>query len=269
VGDRSTLEEIMIDVSIHGKTVKGIELIIFDKDGTLFELYPYWTVVANRRSKNICKAIYRNKPVVDLDLVEQISTLMGVNNRKQRMDYNSAIGRLNRKEIQKLIFVYLEGRGIPVTPAMIEDAFVETDRYIAGNDDILMKSLVPVKGIMEFLPSVASGSKCAIFSYDQTSNLERITRIMNMGAFFSTLMGGDRIRYPKPSPLCVIKIMNSLKVLPENTMLIGDSVNDIYSGRDAGCKCLVAVKSDISDMDLISPVAHFVIDDYTEIRVKK
>jgi phosphoglycolate phosphatase len=185
------------------------------------------------------------------------------------MDYNSAIGRLHRKEIKDLIFFYLKGRGIPVTTEIIEDAFVETDRYIAANEDVLLQSLVPVKGFMNFLKSVTTRSKCAIFSYDQTSNLERITRAMKIDTCFSTLMGGDRIRYPKPSPLCTLKLMRDLDVDPKNTMLIGDSVNDIYSGRDAGCKCLVAVKSDISDMDLISQSANFVIDDYTEMKVKK
>lgn len=259
----------MIDVMITGKTVKDIELIIFDKDGTLFELYPYWTVVAHKRAALICKAIYRKKPIIDLDLVEQISILMGINDKKRKMDENSAIGRLSRKEIQDLIFFYLKGRGIPITTEIISDAFSETDRYLAGNEDILATSLVPVKGMKKFLQDVSSGSKCAIFSYDQTSNLERIMRIMKMDTYFCTLMGGDKIRYPKPSPLCTIKIMKDLGISPENTMLIGDSVNDVYSGRDAGCKCLVAVKSDISDMGIIPRVADFVIDDYTEIMVKK
>jgi phosphoglycolate phosphatase-like HAD superfamily hydrolase len=263
------VEETMIDVVINGKTVEDIELVIFDKDGTLFELYPYWTVIAHKRAAFICRSIYRKKPIVDLDLVDQIAILMGVNDKKRKMDQNSAIGRLNRKEIQDLIFLYLKGRGIPVTTEIIRDAFVETDRYIAGNEEFLATSLVPVKGMQKFLKDVSSGSKCAIFSYDQTSNLERIMRIMKMESYFCTLMGGDKIRYPKPSPLCTIKIMRDLDISPKNTMLIGDSVNDIYSGRDAGCKCLVAVKSDISDMGIIPQVADFVIEDYTEIKVKK
>ena len=36
----------MIDLEINGKILKEIDLIIFDKDGTLFESFPYWTVVA-------------------------------------------------------------------------------------------------------------------------------------------------------------------------------------------------------------------------------
>jgi len=259
----------MINLEIRGKPVDDIDLIIFDKDGTLFELYPYWAVVATRRAENICRAIYRNKSVIDLDLAEQISVLMGVNNQKQRMEYNGAIGRLNRKEIKELIFFYLEGRGVPITSKIIEGAFAEADHYLAENNEALKQSLAPVRGIMDLLPVVASGSKCAIFSYDQTCNLERITRIMNIDKYFSTLVGGDLTRHPKPSPLDTIKIMRDLNTLPKNTMFVGDSINDMYSGRDAGCKCLVAIKSDISNLDLISQVADFVIDDYTGIKVRQ
>ena len=41
----------MIKLEINGATLENIGLIIFDKDGTLFELYPYWSKVAMRRAR--------------------------------------------------------------------------------------------------------------------------------------------------------------------------------------------------------------------------
>lgn len=253
----------MTTIQINGDLVDDIDLIIFDKDGTLFELYPYWVVVATKRAENICRNIG------DSDLVGQITALMGVNNQKRRMDYNGAIGRLNRKEIQDMIFFHLEGRGIPVTSKAIEDAFAEADQYIAENDEVLKRSLVPVSGMVDLLSEVTPGSKCVMFSHDRTSNLERIARIADIDRYFSAFVGGDLTRYPKPSPLDTIRIIRDLDTSPRNTMFVGDTINDMYSGRDAGCGCLVAVRSDVSDISTMSRVADFIIDDFTGMKVKR
>nr|WP_321507953.1 HAD-IA family hydrolase [uncultured Methanoregula sp.] len=243
--------------------MKEIELIIFDKDGTLFELYPYWSIVAKRRAKNICSAMH-----VDDDLlIDYIGLVMGVDNTKKSMNPKGPIGIYNRPYIMNLLVTELQKRGYPVNPQMIMNAFQEADTYIS-QDDILRQSLVPVKGLPEFLPAAAKRCKCAIFSYDQTKNLEHITHLMMMKTYFSFLLGGDLIKYPKPDPWGAIKIMQDLNVSPDHTILIGDSIHDIESGKKAGCKYVITRKSDISDMDLLEPVSDFIIRDYNEIIVK-
>ena len=253
----------MIDLTIHDTRLKEIELIIFDKDGTLFELYPYWRIVAQSRAENICRAMQ----VDDELLVDWIAFIMGVDNTKKSMNPNGPIGIKNRPYIQNLVFEELHKKGYPIEPQMIIDAFQETDIYIS-HDDILRNLLVPVRGLREFLPTVAKRSKCAIFSYDQTINLEHITHLMKMENYFSLLLGGDRIKYPKPDPWGAVKIMQDLNVSPHHTILIGDSIHDIESGKKAGCKYVITRRSDISDLNLLEPISDFIIEDYDEIVTK-
>jgi phosphoglycolate phosphatase len=250
----------MIDLTIHDTRLKEIELIIFDKDGTLFELYPYWTIVAQNRAENICRAMH----VEDKLLVDWISFIMGVDNTKKSMNPNGPIGIKNRPYIQNLVFEELQKKGYPIEPNMIFEAFEKTDIYIS-QDNILKQSLVPVKGLLEFLPNVAQKCKCAIFSYDQTINLEHITHLMKMENYFSLLLGGDRIKYPKPDPWGVVKIMTDLYISPDYTILIGDSIHDIESGKKAGCKYVITRKSNISDLNQLELISDFIIDDYNEI----
>jgi hypothetical protein len=49
------LEFARIDIEIDNNILKNINLIIFDKDGTLFRLFPFWSEVALKRAKFICK----------------------------------------------------------------------------------------------------------------------------------------------------------------------------------------------------------------------
>jgi phosphoglycolate phosphatase len=253
----------MINLCIHGTTLKEIKLIIFDKDGTLFELYPYWTIVAKRRAMNICHALN----VDDDSLIDTIALIMGVDNNKKAMNPKGPIGIFNRQYIQDLLLKELREKGYPIDPQMITAAFHETDIYIS-QDAVLRQSLVPVRGLPEFLPIVAKRSKCAIFSYDQTKNLEHITNLINMENYFSFLLGGDLIKYPKPDPWGAVKIMQELNISPDNTILIGDSIHDIESGRKAGCKYVITRKSDISDLNLMEPISDFIIENYHEIVIK-
>jgi HAD superfamily hydrolase (TIGR01509 family) len=250
----------MIDFTIHGTRLKEIELIIFDKDGTLFELYPYWVIVTQRRAENICRAMH----VSDDLLLDGIVQIMGVDTVKRSMNPQGPIGIYNRTYIQNLVFEELHKKGYPIDLQMVTGAFQETDIYIS-QDDILRQALVPVRGLMKLLSGIRQKCQCAIFSYDQTVNLEHIIHLMKMENYFSLLLGGDHIKYPKPDPWGAVKIMQDLNVSPDHTILIGDSIHDIESGKKAGCKYVITRRSDISDLNLLEPISDFIIEDYNEI----
>ena len=253
----------MIDLEINkGTVVRDIELIIFDKDGTLFELFPYWSVVARHRAENICNAMQ----VRDPQLIDHISRIMGVDRATGSMNPKGPIGIFNRSYIQDLILQDLTVQGYPVDRKIIADAFLETDTFIA-QDEILKKALVPVRGLDEFLSGVRRHCRCAIFSYDQTVNLEHIVRLMQIDRYFSFLLGGDKLEKPKPDPWGAVKIMEELHIPAEHTLLIGDSIHDIESGKKAGCSCVITRRSEISDIARVTPLSDFIIDDYTSIRL--
>jgi len=253
----------MVDLIIQGKRLNGIDLVIFDKDGTLFELFPYWTVVAHRRAENICHRIHEDNHGA---LVEWIMTLMGVNIQNRSMNPEGPIGIFNRTYIENLIVIELQKQGYPVNAQIVADAFQETDIYISDNE-ILRQSLVTVRGLLFFLQSISLQCQCAIFSYDQTINLKHITQLMGMESYFSLLLGGDKILHPKPDPWGAVKIMQDLDVSADRTILIGDSIHDIESGRKAGCHYVITRRSDISDLPRMTPLSDFIIRDYTEITV--
>jgi len=252
----------MINLEINGAELKNIELIIFDKDGTLFELYPYWSKIAMRRSENICKGL----DIVDEGLVEWIALKMGVNIRSQRMNPEGPIGIYNREHIQKSLYNELKERGYPIKENIIQSAFRETDEYV-HKEEILRDSLVPVRGLLNFLKSIDGRCKGAIFSYDLTDRLELIARLFGISDNFDMFLGGDRILYSKPDPWGAIKIMSDLHISPENTALMGDSIFDIECGKRARCNHLITILSDISNSKLLGPVSNAVLKDFTEISV--
>jgi len=60
-----------------------------------------------------------------------------------------------------------------------------------------------------------------------------------LAAFMSVAVSGDQLPLPKPDPMPVIWACGRLGVSPADTVLIGDSVNDLKAGRGAGCRVLL------------------------------
>ena len=59
---------------------------------------------------------------------------------------------------------------------------------------------------------------------------------------FDYLIGGDMVKLRKPDPECVFIAMQQLGGTPNKTVMIGDSENDILSGRAAGTlTCAVTI----------------------------
>lgn len=53
--------------------------------------------------------------------------------------------------------------------------------------------------------------------------------------YFNAIVTIDDVKKGKPAPDMAMKACKLLKVNPENTMLIGDSKNDMIAGKRAGC----------------------------------
>jgi phosphoglycolate phosphatase len=252
----------MIDLRIGDKTFEDIDLIIFDKDGTLFELYPYWSRVALNRAELISKSL----GIADGSLIDWITFAMGADLKNKKMNPKGPIGIYNRHFIQDMLFEGLQKNGYPIEKEMILEAFKETDKYI-NQYPVLKSALVPVKGLIEFLNKIEDQCKCAICSYDLTGNLKHIAEMFEIGKNFNLYLGGDLIKYPKPDPWGAVKIMDELQVSPENTAFVGDSIFDIECGKNAKCKFLINIISDISNITQLEAISHISIKDFSEIEV--
>jgi hypothetical protein len=88
-----------MDISINGSFLDGIELVIFDKDGTLTDLYTYWSWVANERARLIRMRLGLNKAqrfaiadAMGLDVVHSCFKPEGPIGVKKRTEVATAVG---------------------------------------------------------------------------------------------------------------------------------------------------------------------------------
>ena len=249
----------MVNLRIHGTTLTNIELIIFDKDGTLFELYPYFSKVARRRAENVCKFL----GVDSRPLVDELVYLLGV--REGFMSREGPLGVHSREWSQLLLKDFLTNKGYNVDLDVFKESYKEADQYIS-NPEVLANSVVSVPGAEQFLESLIGRCRCAVYSGDRTHVIKGALDLKHYSKYFSIIVGGDQVLFPKPSPWGILMILGLSQIKPQNTLMIGDAWGDYYCGLGAKCQYIVTRRSDLFDpgMELLSDS---VINDFTEIEV--
>lgn len=252
----------MVHLSIGNEVLEDIELMIFDKDGTLFELYPYCCKMVLQRTNAILKILKKEDPTFKDWLIHQ----MGVDLGNNRIYPHGPIGVYSKYYAMNMLFDKINTYGCKITRDMLKEAFNEADNNI--NDiNYLKDALVPVNGMIDFIEKTPNKCKCAIYSNDMTDRLNDSLDIFKIKTYFDYVLGGDRVNKHKPDPMGILKILDELNISPEKTVFFGDSALDIESGQRAKCKYLVGILSDISDLKFMRTNSNFIINDYTQIKI--
>lgn len=93
-----------------------------------------------------------------------------------------------------------------------------------------------------------------------------IVKEMKAEGLFDLIVGCDTLPFTKPSPEIIFYIMQSLRVHPNKTVLVGDTALDIHMGKNAGvCTCGVTYGFG-SREDLEISGADIVIDKISDLR---
>lgn len=91
----------------------------------------------------------------------------------------------------------------------------------------------------------------------------KLLRDFEILKFFAVVIGGDEGR-AKPAPDLILKACEILRVQPEETVYVGDTLTDIRAGKAAGCRTVIVSTSiPREELEYIKNIT--VIDDLKEI----
>jgi phosphoglycolate phosphatase len=114
--------------------------------------------------------------------------------------------------------------------------------------------------------SYFSGKSHAIFSNKPVYFIERILAELNFNQPFVTVLGGDSVERKKPDPQGLLHIMETLRIPPEETLMVGDSSIDMESGRKAGVFTCAVTYGLASRESLEQSKPDWIIHDFAEIK---
>ena len=173
--------------------------IIFDFDGTILDTAP--GIVAAMKEIFLKK----NLPVPEEEVLK------------------SKIGLTSRNAYAALGFCEQE-----------LDSTVDTYREIYRKY-IFTKSK-PFDGMVDVLHGLAEqGVSLAVASNRSQPGLDKLVENFNLTGLFQYVVSTDDVERPKPEPEMLNVIFDKYGVAPEEVLMVGDTVNDILSGVNAGC----------------------------------
>jgi len=231
----------------------GIDLVVFDKDGTLIEFGAMWSGWAVALAAALHGAIGRS---VD----EPLFAMLGFDAATVTMLPGGGLAatpmaRLRERTRDVLVESGVEG--------------AEADRALAAAwhapDPVeLARPLADLAGLFAGLH--ASGRRVAVATSDDRDPTERTLAALGIADAIDGLVCADDGIPVKPAPDMVLRVCADLGVEPGRTAVVGDSPADLRMGRAAGVGLVVGVLTGVGRRSDLEPEADAVIDSVEGLR---
>ncbi len=176
-----------------------IKLIIFDLDGTLVNSLDDLTDAANFMLRRFCRYELASRDV-------RLLVGQGAKRLVER-----ALPGASPEEVERGVELFLE----------------YNEAHIADKTHLY-------PGVGETLPRLGTGRRLAVVSNKQSTHCRKLLDILGIAGHFAAALGADSCPQRKPSPEPLLKLMIDLGVNSVETLMVGDSSNDIIAGREAG-----------------------------------
>jgi HAD superfamily hydrolase (TIGR01509 family) len=118
--------------------------------------------------------------------------------------------------------------GMDKAPQAIEDYM----RFYAHNHTNMVDLYKGMREIIDFLKE--HGVALAVFTGKGRRSALYTLEQMGIKEYFEVIVSGDDVTKSKPSPEGILKIVKSLKVDPDEALMVGDAVSDVLAAHDAG-----------------------------------
>lgn len=155
---------------------------------------------------------------------------------------------------------YLKGDVDPVLHQQLLDTFLEIYNAEPCVDT------QPFHGIVEFLDwGLKNHKKMICVTNKPEEPARKILDVLQMSHYFDDVVGGDRFEVRKPDPKPLLHCVEAFDTTVEQTLMIGDSSNDVEAARRAGIDCVVVSYgyNHGEDIQLCQPQQ--IVDDLTEL----
>lgn len=227
--------------------MKTKKLIIFDKDGTLIDIHHYWGRMIETRSLLLSNLF--NDSSDKLSAYRRLIDLMGFDQSLGKLRPEGPVGIKPRAYIIDVVTEFFLSTSLSLSRADVERVFLLVDEYSKTNIKSYVKVLPGVESILATLKN--SGLRIAVATTDLSQRARIGLRAANIEQYVNSIVGGDQVSDPKPSPDMLVKILDEFNVLPDESVMIGDACVDQEMANAIGMD-FIGVKTGLIDFNVIT-----------------
>jgi phosphoglycolate phosphatase len=250
----------LIDLLVDAHVIRGIGLVIFDKDGTLIELYHYWSQMVALRARLICEALG-----LGAEHQAGLRWALGVDETAGRLRPEGPVGLKKREIVLKAGTDYLDQIGHQDTQRLCEQAFERADEISAGD---LRRFIRPIQGAAPLVRALHErGCRVAIATVDLSHRARLAMDFLGFGDKIDLVVGGEEVTRSKPDPEMIHLILTRLGIDRSQAVMVGDALNDVQMGLRAGLRASVGVLTGFATRDQMQAVTPFVARNVSELAV--
>ncbi len=228
------------------RSLAGIDLVVFDKDGTLIEFDAMWAGWTMDLAASLERA-------AGIPIRDPLFDMLGFDAATARVLPGgglaaSPMARLRDRTRGILVAAGLSGRA---ADAALRQAWHAPDPV--G----LARPLVDLAALLTRLRR--DGMRIAVATSDDRVPTERTLAALGLNGLVDAVICADDGVAVKPAPDMVVRLCSQLGIEPARTAVVGDSVVDLQMGRRAGAGLVVGVLTGVGDAALLAPVADLVL----------
>ncbi|EIJ42196.1 haloacid dehalogenase superfamily enzyme, subfamily IA [Beggiatoa alba B18LD] len=243
-----------------GEQLLDVDLIIFDKDGTLIDFFYLWGQKARQSIETLVQQVQG-----DALLLATVCTRLGCDLKTDNVVSDSDMACASLEMVQKTAVQVLQEWGLSWEAA---ETAVQTHFT-----PILMalptaEMIRPIGALSDFLAQCQQAAiKVGIVTSDYRAGTVYALDVLNIQNYIDVLVCGDDALENKPSPAPVWYIAEQCQVEPQKILVVGDSRSDLTMGKNAGVGYCVGVLTGAGTHASLQPVADMIIDSIAEMQV--
>ncbi len=212
----------------------SVEAIIFDKDGTLFDFEATWSVAFSRLLNHFAPGDARAAAALGFDPVTR------------RFHPDSIVIAGTSEDTGNALSPVI-GRSVEEVMQVMDGIASETPQ-------------VPVLDLAACLGDLRRICPLAVVTNDSEIPARRHIRDAGLDGLIGFLAGFDSGHGVKPAPGPLLAAARALGADPKASVMVGDSLHDLKSGRAAGM-ATVGVLTGVAKTEELSPFADVVLPD--------
>jgi phosphoglycolate phosphatase-like HAD superfamily hydrolase len=232
--------------------LEGVDLIVFDKDGTLIDFHAMWGGWANELGRRLEGATRR--PVAG-----DVFAAMGFDPTTGRVRSGAPLAIMTMAEIREVVAAVIR-RWCPSIAAArrsVDEAWFVPDPVATA---VALTDLPALFGALR-----DAGKAIAVATTDDRVPTEATLVALGVRQHVAALACGDDGIGVKPDPRMLLAICEAVRVAPQRTAVVGDTVADLTMARAAGSGLAIAVLTGVDRANQLAPLADLVVSSVEDL----